>query len=120
MAENKKTYTILEAIKLVKANSKEKFDSTIELHINLNLDKSQSIRFTTALPKGTGKTKKVAVMASKKVSGADIELSETDLSKIEKGEIRPKVDFDILISEPQYMAKIAKVAEILGPAGGYA
>jgi len=115
-----KNYTIEQAIDFVKKNCKAKFDSTIEVHINLNLDKNkqeQSIRFTTTLPHGTGKTKKVAVFASEDIPEADLELTESDLNKIQKGELTPKVDFDILIAEPQYMAKIARVAKILGPAG---
>jgi large subunit ribosomal protein L1 len=113
-------YSIDEVIKQVKTNSKEKFDATIEVHINLDLDVTkadQMVRFSTTLPNGTGKTKKVAVLASKKVKLADLELLETDIDKIEKGQIRPKVDFDVLVAEPRFMAKLAKVAKILGPAG---
>ena len=72
-------YTLEEAIKKAKAGSKAKFDATIELHINLFKDPKNpelSVRFTTTLPNGTGKSKKVAVLASKKVAGADIELLE--------------------------------------------
>ena len=114
-----KTYKLEEAIKEAKETSKAKFDPTIELHINLDLDKKadQSVRFTTVLPHGTGKTKRVAVMASKKITNADMELSEDDLAKIEKGTIRPKVDFDVLVAEPRFMPKLARVAKILGPAG---
>ncbi len=113
-------YTVDKALELVKEKCKCEFDSTVEVHINLNLDtkkQDQPIRFTTTLPHGTGKDKKVAVFASQKVPTADIELSESDLDKIEKGELKPKVDFDVVISEPKFMAKIAKVAKILGPAG---
>jgi len=113
-------YPVEEAIKKVKESSKEKFDSTIELHINLDLDTKkvdQPVRFSTTLPHGTGKTKKVAVLASKKVPNADLELVESDLEKIEQGKLRPKVDFDVLVSEPRFMSKLAKVARILGPAG---
>lgn len=109
-----------EAIKKVKLASKEKFDATVEVHINLELDskkQEQPIRFPVTLPNGTGKSKKVAVLASKKVAGADIELKETDLELIQSGKIRPKVDFDTLITEPAYMTKLAKIAKILGPAG---
>ena len=113
-------HTIEEAVKKVKLESKEGFDATVELHINLDLDLSkqdQSVRYTTVLPNGTGKTKKVAVLASKKVSNADLELTEQDIDKIEKGAIRPKVDFDVFVAEPKFMVKLSKVARILGPAG---
>jgi large subunit ribosomal protein L1 len=107
------------AIKQTKESSKTKFDATIELHINLNLEKKgdQSVRFTTTLPHGTGKTKRVAVLASKKIPGADLELTEDDISKLENSTIRPKVDFDVLVAEPRFMPKLAKAARVLGPAG---
>jgi large subunit ribosomal protein L1 len=113
-------YSPEEAIKKLKGSAKEKFDATVELHINLDLDSSksdQSIRFSTILPHGTGKTKKVAVLASTKIPNADLQLTEEDLDKIEKGQIRPKVDFDVFVAETRFMPKIAKVAKILGPAG---
>jgi large subunit ribosomal protein L1 len=115
-----KEYTIEEAIKKIKETKKEKFDSTVELHINLDIDPKktdQSVRFSTSLPHGTGKTKRVAVLASAKVDNADLELTEADLDRIEKGELRPKIDFDVFVSESRFMPKIAKVAKILGPAG---
>ncbi|GIW60423.1 MAG: 50S ribosomal protein L1 [Patescibacteria group bacterium] len=111
---------IKEAIKKVKAMSKEKFDASVEVHINLLPDpknQDQSVRFSVTLPHGTGKTKKVAVLANKKVPDADLELKESDIENIEKGQIKPKVDFDILVAEPAFMTKLARVAKILGPAG---
>jgi large subunit ribosomal protein L1 len=113
-------YPLAEAIAKAKAASKAKFDATVELHINLDIDQKKgdiNIRYTTVLPNGTGKTKKVAVLASKKVANADLELLESDIEKIEKGKIKPKVDFDVLIAEPKFMPKLAKVAKILGPIG---
>jgi large subunit ribosomal protein L1 len=113
-------YSIEQAVKKIHEGKKEKFDATVELHINLDLDpkkQEQMIRYTTVLPHGTGKTKRVAVIASKKVPNADLELSEQDLEKIENGKIRPKVDFDVLVAEPKFMPKLAKVAKILGPVG---
>jgi len=111
--------SLLEAIKEVKETSKEKFDATIEVHINLDLDvkKGQNIRYSTTLPHGTGKTKKIAVLASKKIANADLELTEEDIDNIFKGKIQPKVDFDVIVTEPRYMPKLAKAAKILGPAG---
>jgi large subunit ribosomal protein L1 len=111
-------YTIEEAIKRVKTESKTKFDATVELHINLDIDPlKQNVRFQVNLPNGTGKTKRVAVLSSKKISGADISLSESDLPKFESGEIKAKVDFEVLITEPKFMPLLAKYAKILGPAG---
>lgn len=110
----------MEAIKKAKLLSKEKFDATVEIHINLDLDskkQDQPVRFSLTLPNGTGKTKKVAVLASKKVTGADLELKESDIELIQKGQIKPKIDFDTLVTEPAFMPKLAKVAKILGPAG---
>ncbi|MBW6441836.1 50S ribosomal protein L1 [Patescibacteria group bacterium] len=113
-----KEYSIEEAVKKVKSDSRAKFDASVELHINLDLDPSkQSIRFPVNLPHGTGKTKKVAVLSSGKIKEADMLLNEEDLPKIEKGDIKPGVDFDILITEPRFMPVLAKYAKILGPAG---
>lgn len=113
-----KEYSLGEALKKVKAESKSKFDASVELHINLDIDPAkQNIRFPVSLPHGTGKTKKIAVLSSGKVAGADLELTEEDLSKIEKGKIRPNVDFEVLITEPKFMPVLAKYARTLGPAG---
>ncbi len=119
MSQDKK-FTVKEAIKEVRESNKVKFDATIELHINLDLDvknSDQQIRFITTLPHGTGKSLKVAVMASKKIANADLELSESDIKKIENGDIKPQRDFDVLVAEPRQMGKLAQVARILGPAG---
>lgn len=113
-------HSLTDAIACVRKFSKEKFDPSVEIHIIVNSDPKkpeQNIRFSTVLPHGTGKTKKVAVLASKKIEGVDLELSESDIEKLEKSIIRPKVDFDVLITEPRFMPKLAKAARILGPAG---
>lgn len=115
-----KSYSIEEALDRI-LKKKGKFDGTVELHVNLSVDPKkkdqQSVRYTITLPHGTGKTKKVAVLASKKIPNADLELLESDIEKIEKGSIKPKVDFDVLVAEPKFMPKIAKAARVLGPAG---
>ncbi|MFZ5425320.1 MAG: 50S ribosomal protein L1 [Patescibacteria group bacterium] len=120
MSKEKTPLNVIEAIEKVKKTCKCNFDSTIEVHLNVALDpkkQDQQIRVTTSLPYGTGKTKKVAVMAAKPVKNADIELSEDDLKKIESGTLKPGTDFDAVVVEPSYMPKIARVAKILGPKG---
>ncbi len=111
--------TITEAIDYVKKADKARFDSSIEVHIDcaLDKDKQETVRFNLTLPHGTGKTKKIAVMASGRVSGADVELMESDIEKLNNGGLKPKSDFDVLIVEPSFMPKLAKVAKVLGPAG---
>lgn len=113
-------YPISEAIELVKKSSKTKFDATVEVHINMAIDPTkpeQALRYPMTLPNGTGKEVKVAVFTDQKDTGADLELKESDLDKIMAEKIKPKVDFDILITEPKYMPKIAKIGKTLGPAG---
>lgn len=120
MAKDTKTYTISEAISKVKETCKCKFDSTIEVHFNLGIDpkkQDQMIRSSVTLPHGTGKTQKVAVFANEKIPNADLELKESDLSKIEKEELKAKVDFDVLVVDQDLMPKIAKLGRVLGPAG---
>lgn len=110
----------LEAINQIKNDVKTNFDSTVELHINLNLDvkkADQMIRFSTTLPNGTGKTLKIAVFASQEVKEADLNLKEEDLDLILNGKLRVGNDFDLIVAEPSFMAKISKVARVLGPAG---
>ncbi|MBD3366528.1 50S ribosomal protein L1 [candidate division WWE3 bacterium] len=111
------TYTVKEAVKKVKENATEKFDASVEAHINLKVPENQTVRFTTTLPEGTGKERKVAVMSSEDVPEADLQLKEADIAKIKKGELSPGEDFDVFIAEPRFMSKIAQVAPILGPAG---
>jgi len=120
MSQPKSKYTFEAALSELRKGKKTKFDQTIELHINLDLDpkkQEQQVRFSLTLPHGTGKSKKVAVVASEKITNADLELKDSDLDKIEKGELRPGRDFDVIVAEPRFMAKLAKVARILGPAG---
>lgn len=115
-----KAYSIEEAIKLAKDSSKAKFDETLEAHFNLGIDHKkpeQAIRVTAVLPNGTGKEVKVAVFASEEVPNADIQLTEEDLNKINKGDLRPKVDFDVIVAEPRFMPKLAMAAKVLGPQG---
>lgn len=120
--EATKAYSLDEAIALAAKTSPSKFDATIEMHINLNVDPrqaDQNIRATVALPHGTGKTVRVAVFApadqldKAKKAGADITGEEDFLTQLDKEQL----DFDILIATPQMMPKLGKYARLLGPRG---
>lgn len=120
LIEAGKAYAIDEAVELLKKTSKVKFDATVEIHINLNVDPKQAdqnVRDNLVLPAGNGKTLKVAVFTedaeAAKTAGADIAGSEDLLKQIDKG----KLDFDILITTPTQMPKLAKYARVLGPRG---
>jgi len=117
------TYPIEEAVKLVKETATTKFDSTLEVAIKTGIDpkkSEQQIRSTVSLPHGTGKKIKIAVIAPEKdqkeakAAGASIVGGEELIEKIAKTQ---KVDFDILITIPEMMKDLAKIAKILGPKG---
>lgn len=118
--DRNKTYSIEEAVKLIKENKIAKFDESVEIHIKTNIDPKkgdQQVRGTVTLPHGTGKSKKIAVITSTaekeaKEAGADLVGGEEMIEKIAK-----KIDFDILVATPEMMPKLAKVAKILGPKG---
>ncbi len=104
LVDKNKSYTLPEALKLVKLTSITKFDGTVELHININpltLGEKKDIRGTVTLPHGSGKQVRVAV--------ADDKL----LEEITAG----KITFDLLVAHPSMMPKLAKVARVLGPKG---
>lgn len=120
--ENKK-YTKDEAIKLVKELATAKFDETVELSLNLNLDtkkSDQQLRGATVLPNGIGKTKKVLVIAKgakateAKDAGADY---VGDTNMIDKIANENWFDFDTLIATPDMMPALGKIGRVLGPKG---
>lgn len=117
-----KEYTLKEALELAVKTSTTKFDSTVELHVNLGVDPrqaDQNIRGTVSLPAGTGKTIRVAVFADvddakkAKAAGADVAGSDEFLQQLDK----EVIDFDVLIATPAMMAKLGKYARLLGPKG---
>ncbi|MFN9000907.1 MAG: 50S ribosomal protein L1 [Holosporales bacterium] len=111
-----------EAIKTVKSRATAKFDETIEIAMNLNIDTrkaEQSLRGMVSLPNGTGKTIRVAVFAKDDkakealAAGADFAGSDELAEKIQKGEI----DFERCIATPDMMVLVGKLGKILGPKG---
>ena len=118
-----KVYSLEEAIKLVKETSNLKFDSTIEVAMNLNLDTKkadQQLRGAVSLPNGTGKSKKILVLAkgdkAKEATeaGADF-VGEMDM--IEKMEKENWFPFDVIVATPEMMPSLGKIGKILGPKG---
>ncbi len=117
-----KVYPLKDAIDLAIKSKAVNFDATLEAHVRLGVDPrqaDQNIRTTIVLPNGNGKTVRVAVFApldvckTAKSAGADIAEDEEFLRQLDKGTI----DFDVLISTPQYMPKLGKYARLLGPKG---
>jgi large subunit ribosomal protein L1 len=117
-----KSYTVEEAVKLVKARATAKFDETIELSINLGVDPKhadQMVRGVVALPSGTGRKLRVAVFAKgpkadeAKKAGADIVGAEDLFEIVNKGTI----DFDRCIATPDMMGLVGRLGKVLGPRG---
>lgn len=117
-----KIYNLKEAMELTARTSPVKFDATVELHVRLNVDPrqaDQNIRDAIVLPAGSGKSVRVAVfadadgVAKAKKAGADVAAADEFTQQLDKGTL----DFDILITTPQQMAKLGKYARLLGPKG---
>ena len=120
--DTEKKYSVKDAVSTVKSLASAKFDETIELSLNLNLDPrhaDQMIRGSVVLPSGTGKTVKVAVMTKgtkmdeATAAGADIVGNDDLVESIQAGNI----DFDVLIATPDCMGLVGKIGRILGPKG---
>ncbi len=116
-------YTKEEAIKLVKDTSITKFDSTVEVALKLKLDTKkadQQLRGSMVLPNGTGKTKRVLVIAkgeaaeAAKAAGADF-VGDTDM--IDKIQKENWFDYDVIVAAPDMMAQLGKIGRVLGPKG---
>ena len=121
--EKNTLYTKEAAIKLVKETATTKFDSTVEVAIKLNLDTKkadQQLRGSLVLPNGTGKTKKVLVIAKgeaaqkAKDAGADY---VGDMDMINKIQNENWFDFDVIVATPDMMASLGRIGRILGPKG---
>ena len=119
--EKSKLYTKEEAIKLVKETSTTSFDASVEIAMNLNLDTKkadQQLRGALVLPNGTGKTKKVLVIAKgafaeeAKKAGADFVGEKDMLDKIKN---ENWFDFDVVVATPDMMPEVGKIGNILGP-----
>lgn len=119
----KKAYEVEDAVKNVLATAKAKFDETIELHVRLGVDPRQAdqqVRGTVVLPNGTGKSVKVLVIArgdkaeAALAAGADIVGAEDVIAKIQT---QGFLDFDVVITTPDMMGQLGRVAKILGPKG---
>ena len=123
LVDKTKSYSIDEALELVKKVSYSKFDGTVEMHVVLGIDpkkSDQNVRGTISLPKGTGKKVRVLVFAEgenaeqARQAGADYVGSDDLINKISS---EGWTDFDVAISTPDMMRKIAKLGKVLGPRG---
>jgi large subunit ribosomal protein L1 len=115
-------FDLKEAIKLLKEKASAKFDETVDIAMNLGVDpkhSDQMVRGVVSMPKGTGKTARVAVFArdkkaeEAKAAGADLVGAEDLAEKVEKGDI----NFDRIIATPDMMAVVGKLGKVLGPRG---
>ena len=118
-----KAYDLAEAVNLVLSTAKAKFDETIELHVRLGVDPRQAdqqVRGVLVLPNGTGKDKKVLVIAKgdkadqAQAAGADYVGAEETIQRIQKDNW---FDFDVMITTPDMMGVVGRIGRILGPKG---
>jgi large subunit ribosomal protein L1 len=120
--DRSKAYPITEAIKLVKEGASAKFNESVDIAINLGIDakkSDQTVRGSIVLPKGTGKSVRVAVFAqgdraqAAKDAGADIVGFEDLAAQVKEG----KIDFDVAIATPDAMRVVGQLGQVLGPRG---
>ncbi len=123
LVEKSKVYEIDEALELINKLPKAKFDESVELHVKLGVDSKQAdqqVRGTVVLPNGTGKTKKVLVLAkgekatAAEEAGADYVGEEDMIAKIVS---EGWMDFDAIVATPDMMPVLGRAAKILGPKG---
>ena len=123
LIDKNKAYSIEEAVALVKKTSNSKYDATLEVAMNLNLDvkkADQQLRGAVVLPHGTGKSKRILVLAKgeqatkAKNAGADFVGDIDMITKIEK---ENWFDFDVIIATPEMMPMLGKIGKLLGPKG---
>lgn len=123
LVEAGKIYDLTEALELIQKMPKVKFDETVEMHIKLGVDSKQAdqqVRGVVVLPNGTGRTKKVLVLAKgeraeqAKQAGADF-VGDDDM--IQKIQSENWFGFDVIIATPDMMPSLGKVAKVLGPKG---
>ena len=121
--EKGKLYSLEEAVKLVKETSVSTFDGTVEIAVRLNLDtkkNDQQLRGAIVLPHGTGKTKKVLVLAKGDAAKAATDAGADyvgDVDMITKIENENWFDFDVIIATPEMMPMLGKLGKVLGPKG---
>ena len=121
--EKNRAYSKEEAVKLVKETSNSKFDGTVEVAMNLNLDtkkNDQQLRGAVVLPHGTGKSKTILVLAKGDQAKAAREAGAEfvgDMDMIEKIEKEQWFDYDVIIATPEMMPMLGKIGKLLGPKG---
>ena len=121
--DRSKAYEATDAMNIVVANAKAKFDETVEIHVRLGIDPRQAdqqVRGVLVLPNGTGKTKKVLVIAkgeradAAQAAGADFVGAEEMIQKIQT---ENWFGFDVMITTPDMMGVVGRIGRILGPKG---
>ena len=122
LIDKQKTYSVDEAVDLIKKTATTKFDSSVEIHFKLGIDTKkgdQAVRGNVVLPHGSGKTKKIAIITTEdkqkeaKAAGADI-VGMDELAAEVKGGM---LDFDVVIASPDAMRVVGQLGQILGPKG---